>query len=430
MGKSIDKFKLKKELDQIPFKKFENYKNGTANAVFIQLIDEKKTFLQVIKRLISQVIFSAPEYILHKKEKDCIIFFFSQSYASRKDHYHTFEKIVTEMEDSATYIIDQPKHKQLNRGAMQNLGDVICWLRQMRKMDLCYLNKLQLVANLLEAKNFINRMEKEIDITDYTSLVTFCDAHLIDNYFTQYCSQKGLITATLQHGSYKASSHNENLFNAGFEGFISDYFLAWGEYTKKHAIESGIKAQKVICLGVPQYINMIENYEIKKTKNCFCVILDADNYEKDNDQMIKIADQFAEKVNLKYRIKAHPPTINKDYSTMTNSNNMLGYVPIYSTIEELIGKYDFYIISNSSVLTELIYLNQIVFHKTPEFCKNNYEDLKLISFETKDELFCLYNGYMNDSAMIKNNTNILFRYLCATRDIKNSYAKFLSNNLK
>lgn len=429
MGKSINKFKLKKDLNQIAFKGLENYKNGTANAVFIQLIDEKKALIKVFKHLIAQLFFCSPKYGLHKKENDNLLFFFSQSYVTRKDHFYTFEKFIKKIENGASYIVESNNAKRkISISSVKEIKYAFCWMHQMKDINLHFLNKLQLVANMIEVKKFLDEVKKEIDVTVFDLLVTFCDAYLIDNYFTQYCNQKGLITATLQHGQFLESNEEEDFFSSGFEGFASDYFLAWGEYTKKQAVKSGIQDEKIVCVGVPQYVDD----EIKEQKNSnrfgrFCVILDGNDYSKDNDQMVKVVDHFAKKTNLEYSIKLHPAAIKKDYANEINSNNFIGYISIECRIKDLIRKYDFFIVSNSSVLTELVYFHQIVFHKIPEFGKNNYKDLEIGSFKTELELNYLYDQWLKYPNVIEKNARLLFEYLCTTKEVQKSYSKFLKN---
>lgn len=422
MGKSINQFELKKQLSFIKFRGLEKYDNGVGNTVAIHLL-EKKSKKAYLKGIIRNIFFESIKYEFIQKSSS-ILCVFSQSYITRKDHKKSFLKFINTFFVNSLIAINS-KYK-LKFSYLRYLQYPIIWMKQMVEINIEDDFKRAIVLNLLETKIFLDNLEK---IHRYLEgcklLITWCDAYLIDNYFTQFCKQKGIVTATLQHGQFPVTNEKNDYFHSGFQGFISDYFLAWGNYTKKHAIESGIPDEKIVCLGIPQYIGKKIRNE-KKKRNVFGIILDENRAEQDNKKLVEIADRFAEKHEIKYLIKLHPAAKKRDYSDCIKSNYLEGYADLLESVESFSDRCDFFLVINSSVLTELIFLHKTVFHKTPEFVNDTYKDLIIDHFINEKELEILYISYLNS----KDNKEKLFQEMCTTDDIENNYRRFLEYILK
>jgi hypothetical protein len=182
---------------------------------------------------------------------------------------------------------------------LKNLILIPYWVNQLNILGIDYEAKIRLAFDICQLKNFNDYLTSLIKIENYNSLFVLSDSVCHQNILVQFFRINHVPTATLQHGHYIASKHNRQdqlAINIGFEGFVSDKFFAWGEYTKNEAIKNGIDSDRVRCVGHPKYINFTQS-KTYGYKGVFGVVLEG-GYKKAlsaNIEMIKIANEVAKK---------------------------------------------------------------------------------------------------------------------------------------
>ena len=143
----------------------------------------------------------------------------------------------------------------------------------------------------------------------------------MNHFFVQMCQNRKVLTMTLQHGIFARKSVIHTITDTAFElsESISEYYLAWNQYTKDEAIKVGLGPEKIIVLGAPKYINTKEPTEICKADNdVFGVILNNSAFDKHNRCLIEMANQIYNKTGLKYVLRYHPQMGGVEYKSLYN----------------------------------------------------------------------------------------------------------------
>lgn len=227
------------------------------------------------------------------------------------------------------------------------------------------------VTQYLMQKNYIDQFKIFDD--ELTIFITFCDAHGIDNLLTQIANRKQIKTITLQHGQYRILSDGNEIADAElYENFISDYMLVWGQATVDEFIRVGIDADRLIKVGALKAFSFNKNsckYEINST---FGVVLSGDPYKETNINMIKLANQIAEKHNLKYFVRFHPRNQRDLYLKYCKEEYLTGSS---SNIEnsEYAKIVDFSLIHMTGVFVELLSVNSLIIVYKDKFIEKIFE---------------------------------------------------------
>ncbi len=192
-----------------------------------------------------------------------------------------------------------------------------------------------------------------VNIRKYNLLVVLYDATTSDNFFVQFFKQNGIKTATIQHGIMlaprKGLEDNVDFCGIEFKNSVSDYFLAWNDFTKHEAIKSGIENDKIVVLGVAKCLG--KKYKFKqKHQNRIGLLLDGIFQENNNVPMIKIVDSYCKKHHIKYIVRYHPNFNGDEYNSyisdwgcVSNKNT-----PLIQFLDDI----DLCILANSTALFE------------------------------------------------------------------------------
>ncbi|MGE6419909.1 hypothetical protein ACQKDY_19460 [Alteromonas macleodii] len=131
------------------------------------------------------------------------------------------------------------------------------------------------------------------------------------------------ITATLQHGLYADYQEFETVNVVNYKNHVCDYFLAWGEDTKR-LIEKYNKNAHVLICGKPSVFGLPIS---KRNQAVSCpdilVVTDQRIFQEYNERLVGMAVQVAEKLNVDVFVRFHP------------SNNKRIIKDKYPTIKEL-----------------------------------------------------------------------------------------------
>lgn len=298
---------------------------------------------------------------------------------------------------------------------------VIYWLIQLIPSKLSPRKKIRVIFELTQLYDFQLTL-KRLNISHYNLALVFYDANLYNNFFVQFFKYKGCKTATLQHGVMVAARPNvkDNLDFKGIEftGSISDYFLAWNEFTKREAIKGGIPNNKIKILGVAKCIGQQPYHQTDNKKNCLGVLLDGIYSNSNNERLIRIINKYSLRTGIRYILKYHPAYKGDEFKSLMNENGST--LPINSSLRELIECSDGIIVANSTALFELAYLNIRFYRFRAEPTIDKFRDLMIPMFSTEEELINLLGKDYEYSQKIHTE-------LCGTcNDVKLSYTSFLN----
>ena len=422
-------------LNRISFWGLENFDIGTALTVPVSdvLSDYSVSLKLALKMLVKSLFIKRYLYDIDIHPESKILFLYSQSYAGGGPHHKILFNKVAGLLVGQDKIVAGNKKKLLDIKGILLLIYFPIWLVQMRKLEIDFKYKLFLTAFIVEAKKWTLSREFKIFLRKYNLVVTFCDAHLIDNLTTQYCKKTGIATATMQHGWYRKTLQNADTFSdieLGFEGFVSDKFLAWGEYIKTIATQNGIDANKVECLGCPKFIyNNYKKATKDHTTNIFGIILGRSETHciQENIDLIEISNQISQKSGMKYIVKCHPSdsTFEIDgYSKIFNYNFLHKKCDKDSSVENFIEDIEFSIVGSSSVYAELLYMGKIAFRYTR--VNDDYDEVEWGTFINVEDLFSLIVEYQQDKDDYRKTAQEVGQRLCGKGDTANNYINFFN----
>ncbi|HIE4562011.1 hypothetical protein R1L06_05190 [Stenotrophomonas sp. C4297] len=146
------------------------------------------------------------------------------------------------------------------------------------------------------------------------TLVTFCDAHPIENLATQIANSRGLLTITNQHGQYRILDHtNMSADSEAYANFQSHQMLAWGAATVREFEKAGIESSRLTVTGWIKRPGAA-GVRLGIGAQCFGVMLNGENARRSNLNLLQAADEIAERLGIGYRVRLHPWSRAADYS--------------------------------------------------------------------------------------------------------------------
>jgi hypothetical protein len=263
---------------------------------------------------------------------------------------------------------------------------------------------------------------KNINIANYKLLVVYYDANSLYNYYVQKFQKHSIKTATLQHGV--ALARRENINNLDFAGIefgncISDYLLAWNQFTYEEAIRSGIEKERIIIAGILRCINLPVIDNKREEKKIFGVVLDGIFTEESNLFLIQYANKLAKQLNCKYILKYHPAFDGNEYYRAIDKDCFLYTCEKNMSVFEYAKTVDFSLVANSTVFFELVYMQHCVYHYLSNYMTDKYRNIPYNSFSSFDELLKILNE-KND------HTQKLFDICCSVSNIEKTYKDFFS----
>lgn len=286
-----------------------------------------------------------------------------------------------------------------------------------------YLSGIYVVGILTSCIKLIRhqRLFDEVDMNELKSGTFFYDAETTNNYFAQRLKSLGKVTITLQHGvmvaPIKELADNVDFAGIEFEGEVCDHFLVWNEFTKKHAVSSGIDETKVHIVGPLKCIG-VERVEKISSSNIFCLILDGLFTDTNNRPMIQIANQIAKDYKMRYIVRFHPAYSKREFDDIIDYR----YAEKCSstkTLVNLVKECSFFIVANSTALIELSYCGALIYRYTSRDVLDKYRLLDYPAFINLEEFAKIRE---QDEATLKND---LYSKLCGDcNNLINNYIKF------
>lgn len=299
---------------------------------------------------------------------------------------------------------------------------LLVWSRQLFLTQLSTIQKI-IVLNVLIDLYRVRKVIQKVDVAGLKLFVSFFDASPIYGYATQYFMQRGLKTATLQHGVVlsKRCIDNVDLLGMELENSIADYYLAWNKMTYKEALKAGKLEEQIKILGVAKCMDVMTINVRHECEKVFGVILDGVDTEFNNSKLIALANEIADKMNLNYVIKYHPNYKGNEYNMYTN-NRCVEVFKDSSTLESYLKVVAFTILASSTVLIELVFRGHLVFHllnqEQSEYAK--YRDIPHMQITDYGTFAQKMQHYEKDYALLS-------AELCSIKDVKAEYGKFFGS---
>lgn len=372
------------------------------------------SFKELIKSIVGTILYREYEYI--SDNTDCKVLFIYTDFYYREDHLKGINNFLGNIRNVGYYI---PKKKKRTFAGLLNmvsdLFSVLIWGVQIDR-EFTIQERLELIFELLKLKHFIKVFNADA-INNKSLVVVYYDLCPSENYIVQLCKKKGVKTATMQHGSMRAKGDKIiSIDNSGVQlkKSISDYYLAWNQYTKREAQKEGRKGESIVVCGVPKYVN--RNERINSCASAvFGVVLSGKYSKKENLQLIEIANKVALKLNYRFYLRYHPTFKGNEYNSFVDMNYYIGNLNGI-TMEEYARKVEFTVLSNSSVLVELVHFHARVYRM--KFSEEDmYYSLNKCTFSDDNGLIALIQS--------NNNLDDLYNELCKS---EMTYAEFFSKH--
>ena len=235
------------------------------------------------------------------------LFVFSSSYADRTDHKKAFEKVIGLFPESSCAIAQTKPRKLLPQklGYIRMVGE---WEKSIKESFICkcYLERLFILKELVDV--FSDYLEAKMffagNLMNFKNLVTWCDVHPVDSYFTQMFNINERNTVDLMHGSIGSGE------KWTVKGIKSKYFIADSKYTEDVLIRSGYDGVVYVC-GFPYEIgDSINNEHLECNKKQevlesrkIGVLLGAKGFHSENIELCNILRQLN---GFHLFVKLHP----------------------------------------------------------------------------------------------------------------------------
>jgi hypothetical protein len=414
-------------LNEIKFKSFEKYNCGFILAEVIGFVVTKKqdSLFLIIKRLLFLFFFDNQDFIYIKKNSS-ILFYGTYK---RFDHRERMAKVASTCR-SFDWCESCVKKRKLTFNKINCIGICFLWLLQMSSLQDSLLSKLMYIARLLSAKAFLDSFQKNVQFINYNLLVTLADFQLQANVLTQFFSLKNIATATLQDGNPIKMPEfitAPQQFMPAFNAFVSDYYLAWGDYYKEVAVSWGMNKDKVISLGMPKYIDKTTKPILNIKSKIFAVLLDNVPNIDNNISLIKDADYIAEKMNMKYIIRLHPASDLSLYEKYKKNKYCHSFCQKSTPVSEFLEDKAFAIGCCSAVLIEGMLSCAIVLRRLPNISFFDYlKDVGFpLEYSSKEEAHNLVvNAFYEYGRGLELKLKNYREKMCGSGDIKTNYSKF------
>lgn len=322
------------------------------------------------------------------------LFLFSNSYAYRKDLLETFDNV---MQVSKNYVrMLGMSSKKLHLSFFKHLSKLLIWNKQIKRNIPSVLERIFILRQLYgiyidyqEYKTFINQNKCNID-----KLVTLCDVHAVDYFFTEKFNSCEYETITLQHGVFSSTANGR-----AYGKSKSKYFLANSQFAVDEAILSGHSMDGLYAAGLPSFVGR----DIEKKNKSLCneklgAILEGEYCHDDNKLLISMLQDFCKKNNKELYIKLHPVSEKKAYDDVIDYDFVKAVYGKEKGILEFAELIDIAIIRNTTSLLELINKGIPCFIYVSENQKMDvYKNVEMLRFSSENELKTYLDNVVLDS---------------------------------
>ena len=415
--KNIDKVHFYKLPHYIDFKKIISVKRAQASTVPVSI----RNAIGGIFYFFQYSLIKERAYEFVSSDNGRFLFLYGL-YNYRNDHQKTFLDFCKRFPDADVLYAKQLAKKEYTLCRFfSSVPMFFVWLLQMLMCRVDLLSALNAIPYVLLCY-YQMHYTKSLLKKDYKFIVSYYDASPDECFTIQEFKNKGITTMTLQHGIFAKKNVVRSITDTAFEieDSVSEYYLAWNQYTKDEAMRLGKCKDKVVVLGAPKYIN----YEEPLTSTCsneniFGVILNNSAFETHNMKLIETANEIARTTDMKYVLRYHPQMNGDEYQKMYGP----GFLCVNNnktSIKEYASSVSFTIISSSSVFVDLLLLKHPTY-RLKVFDEDTYSTVPFNSFEKVEDLKILLQSNQID----KN----AFKYLCNSYNTFKNYRDFFDSFL-
>lgn len=385
--------------------------------VLNETYNEKLSLHEQINKYINSRWYDRYVYQIVEKKENTKIAFYSDFYY-RKDHFSIFSNFIKEFPEF-DYVIPirlKKEKRNLERGFKLTKWDIDN-LRKLRNVKMPLKKRLFFIRVLGLVRLYYLEMEKYLKRKHYSYGLVYNDSNPYENILVQLMKQRGIYTATMQHGLFNKRGYWKGL---EYRTSVADDFLAWNIYTRELAGECGVPKSKIKVLGIPRYILPIV-IEKKDKRGIFSVVLGEKALFDENRKLIEFANILAQEMELQYFLRFHPSCKEDDYHSFMQTKFCVTSDSRRETISEMCERSDFSLVgSGTSMVIDLIYLRHPFFQFYEQWDGEKYKGRENY-FRNYDELKRLAeNGMAAQSDEI-------FTYYCTTTDVKHSYEEYFSS---
>lgn len=251
-----------------------------------------------LNNLIKFIFFSRPD--IHPKPIDTNVLFFKSM--NRADYNEQFSQIQKLNSDSS--LLDL-RYKHLTQRRKYPFYIIFKYFPLLLFTNLRF-NSLKRTIYLIACQIKYLEVAEKTYKNNFNFLVVHADMQPTENMLCQIAKKKNIKTVTLQHGLYIDYTNDFNVNVVNYENQVADYFLAWGDDTRKLIQKYHTNTNIVIC-GKP-----LKPLDLIGTKNYVTVVFDQQLFHEYNIQLLEIAYIIAKKLKIKINLRLHPSNnINK-----------------------------------------------------------------------------------------------------------------------
>lgn len=363
-----------------------------------------------------------------KKRNSSILVFHSNHY-KRNDYEEIVRKFKNKLDSYDTITITEAYSFNM-RGIASSLRSCLLNISKLNGTKLKLSDRLRIAILMTKYNNFLKDIELIINSNNYKAMVTFCDAHPMDNLITQLCNKISVKTLTLQHGQYRYLKKGLETADAeAYKNFISDYLLSWGQATKDEFTRAGIPSNRILNAGALKDYNRGAAFDINsKPKNIFGVILDGETYKKSNIRLLNIAQIIARKYNMNFIVRLHPKNKLRYYQKYVKNDMCIEWVKSIGSTE-YINKVDFSILHMTGVYVELLSYSAPFFVFKDEYTEELFTKRHLM-FEDLEGFVNVYEDYLNNKNEFCEKQLETYKYFDENARTGNHYKKLIEQILK
>ena len=175
----------------------------------------------------------------------CVIYTHKRS--GREDYFQIIENLVAYLKElSPELVVMQPKFSIIDK--VRLVKHLFLGLSCFNKLQGSFLYRLYLFILIARIRVDVDYVMTFLKKSKVSVVVTFCDAHYMDNIITQCANSLSIKTVTLQHGQYSIDE-KDTPENMALSNLVSNYFCAWGEATCDEFMKIANDVTKVMPLG-------------------------------------------------------------------------------------------------------------------------------------------------------------------------------------
>lgn len=380
-----------------------------------------KTTVKSYLRILTSILMHKCDVQADKESK--VLFLFSNSYGNRKDMRRWFNEICELVEHK---MIVTPGTYVLTLSNLKRIKAVTTWFKKTRDMGMERGERIYYLSRLLSSasdvwyiQDIIKKRQMSLNL-----FVSTCDVHAIDSVMTQHFNLNKITTVSLQHGAISRKANEWTI-----TGSKSKYYLIYGEFTKQQAIKAGVSEEKLISVGMPQHTKkkFVERMQSGQT-NEFGLILDG--IVESDIKKIKLADEFAKKNNITYKVKLHPGSGKESYGEILNSDSITDVFINEINVDQFSEMIDFALLGWSVVFMEYtLKLLPVFVHKESEE-DDIYEGIDWCKVTDIDSMQALYDRLINDKDAYEKDLKDTRAYLCECENVAQNYREFFEKYSK